>query len=84
MEFGIRPRGKRFKPAKRDLTPTELANIEANRSRPMFTEEQLARMAAEKPTYRPACPSGKHDTDNNGICYTCGKYIAAGDAGRFI
>ena len=33
---------------------------------------------------RSACPSGKHDTDNNGTCYTCGKYVADGDAGRFI
>ena len=84
MEFGIKPRGKRFKPAKSDLTPTELANIEVNKNRAMFSEKTLAMMAAEKPTYRPACPSGKHDTDNNGTCYTCGRYVPAADAGSFI
>ena len=24
------------------------------------------------------------DTDNNGVCYTCGGYIASRDAGRYI
>ena len=23
-------------------------------------------------------------TDNNGVCYTCGGYIASRDAGRYI
>lgn len=24
------------------------------------------------------------DTDNHGVCYTCGGYIASRDAGRYI
>ena len=37
----------------------------------------------EVPVKAPAC-GGYCDTDNSGICYTCGGYNPARDAGRII
>ena len=31
-----------------------------------------------------SCHCRVADTDNNGVCYTCGGYIASRDAGRYI
>ena len=39
--------------------------------------------AREVPVKAPAC-GGHCDTDNNGVCYTCGGNSPARDAGRII
>ena len=48
----------------------------------------IATQAAERDDYdddRPRAPRCVHgDTDNHGICYACGAYIPADDAGRVI
>lgn len=31
-----------------------------------------------------SCQCRVADTDNNGMCYTCGGYLASRDAGRYI
>ena len=46
------------------------------------------RVTCDYPTVKvvPArsCHCHVADTDNNGVCYTCGGYIASRDAGRYI
>ena len=89
QSFGISPRTRRF--SKR--TPEQIAERKA-RAQKLYEQREQEAEAWNIPggpkSYvgtggaRSACPSGKHDTDNNGACYTCGKYVAAGDAGRFI
>ena len=89
QSFGISPRTRRF--SKR--TPEQIAERKARAQKLYELREQGAGVwttPGGPKSYvgtggaRSACPSGKHDTDNNGICYDCGKYIAAGDAGRFF
>ena len=45
-------------------------------------------MAPVAPTVKVVPASSCHchvaDTDNDGVCYTCGGYIASRDAGRYI
>ena len=45
-------------------------------------------MAPVAPTVKVVPASSCHchvaDTDNNGVCYTCGGYLASRDAGRYI
>ena len=78
--FGISS-SRRRKPRKpRNPTPEELHRL---------AEEAIAKQDPQKMTVgttgpRAACPAGKHDTDNDGICYTCGRYVASSDAGRYI
>ena len=44
------------------------------------------RVTCDYPEDIPArsCHCHVADTDNNGVCYTCGGYIASRDAGRYI
>ena len=46
-------------------------------------QEPFEAAAREVPVKAPAC-GGHCDTDNNGVCYTCGGYSPARDAGRII
>lgn len=33
---------------------------------------------------RPKCPHGAHETDNHGVCYSCGTYVASDDVGNLL
>lgn len=62
---------------RRELIDAATAWLAATAEPQAATETDLA------PLTKPAC-GGYCDTDNNGVCYTCGGYSPARDAGRII
>ena len=49
-----------------------------------ISEPDHFRCTQENPQHECSCHCHVADTDNNGVCYTCGGYIASRDAGRYI
>jgi hypothetical protein len=81
----VGPMGQSDRVTTPEQVPAALARIEAALNRPAPSPVASPVPAPVAPT-RTAAPRARRcehsDTDNHGICYSCGAYIAGADAGR--
>ena len=67
-----------------DITSSALFGMRARSILRGKTHEQKREILEAATAYHRSCHCHVADTDNNGVCYTCGGYIASRDAGRYI
>ena len=80
------PHGDEAKCASDALVGSAIAKIEAmyaQRTAPVVVAAPVAAPAAVAPAARRTTCTD-HETDNHGVCYSCGTYVRSDDAGRTI